>query len=879
MYAWIRECIWWFLSLLDFEKLGPLFDWKLGYKTWREKVMCDEATIRKKCRMRCGLSSLILLAVMALPAAEAQVATNEALYRQFRDWEKAIRAGEAKGVAEEIEARATGMASLETPVLSGTDWSYNWGYMTALTKAWAEQCGGKSVAAYRTLKNVEGFRPSVSPPAPQDYHYWQWFLSVGDACLDMTRLQDAEWYFRQARSGVSTNDGHYWKATVSLAATLNRQGRLEEAEALYDEIIWNRPDQPPGVWKEYVEFLFDSGYFEEGAEALLIGAELKKLAGRGRTDDFFASSVRQYWHYLSDEQIVRWYNLLGGWLDQTVLARDTEDFLAFLINTRRIIEKVYPELVGQGKNDLAVLKDRAAVDPLPKKIWPKCQSEKTSKADKAVVSSAGELCAPPVAVRPVQLTIEDDVNRALLRVLESRRRGYLPDEPWKKLLAANSTNDLHEVVVDGMSALFHVYAGLGASFSYSSKPVEAKGWLLKALEEAKATSGFNAMRMGDVLICLGDVYLNSWVQEPNEAARYLEWGRTMVRGYRKQEYLVKAGLAGVALMSGEDEGVERRIPLLQAILDQYGCLPRRGIYERLARDYYRTSRTHEGFAVNVEGFKRSRLVDSDTDHLVEGLTLTRSLHSASELTRLRGLFRAGALRFSAKVERAAAIARMLDLSEAAWIGEHEELARLEESGTFASDEGMGVITNALVQHPSVRAGRLHARAALERSVIARESPDWSGWLMAWQLIKSEFRSREPQAPADTGGDVAAREMLLDLFIPNMPRLTDEDFMASSEAIRSDADALTREQLMDVGEALAAESPEEAFRLHLAAMTRRRNTSVDNPSFQALFALLPDVPMELRQELVDLLRQKQRQASDLELKRTWEQAIRTCGVGL
>ena len=39
---------------------------------------------------------MILLAAMAMSAAQVQVTTNEALYRQFRDWEKAIRAGEAK---------------------------------------------------------------------------------------------------------------------------------------------------------------------------------------------------------------------------------------------------------------------------------------------------------------------------------------------------------------------------------------------------------------------------------------------------------------------------------------------------------------------------------------------------------------------------------------------------------------------------------------------------------------------------------------------------------------------------------------------------------------------------------------------------------------
>ena len=827
------------------------------------------------------LGLVLWLWALAMPCW-GQVTTNETLYRQFRVWEKAIREGEAKGVIAEIEGRGSRMAKRGEPVLEGAGWLYNWGYLTALTKAWAEQWRGRTVDAYRTLKNAEGLRPVTVPPAPQDYHYWQWFLATGDACMELTRLQDAAWYFRQVRQNVSTNDGHYWKATVSLAAALNRQGRLNEAAALYDEVIQTRPDQPAEVWKDYVELLFDAGYFDEGVEAILVGAEEHGLSERQAEMDFFAQRACKYWSFFSDEQVVRWYDLLGRLLDRTPLVRNTEDFLAYLINTRKILEKACPELVGLGRNELAALQERAEREPLPKsKGLPRCTGGVDREAGGASGTdqeeATGHSREPSKAIRPVQLAIEDDVNRALIQSLEAKRRGAGEVGSWQKLLDTYSTNDLHEVVVDGMSALFHAYATLGASYSYASKPVEAKGWLLKALDEAKAQDGFNAMRMADVLITMGDVHLNSWVMEPTEAARYLDWARTAAKGYRKEEYLALAGLAGVALQA-EDDGVDRRRILLQEILAKYGCLPRRNIYERLARDCYRIGRFREGFKAYEEGFKRANLKENpEYDHLVEGLVMTRSLHTASELDRLRRIFRRGMLRYPATIQQAASIARMMELSEAPWIRQHEELARLEESGAYASDESWTVITNACVQNPSVRAGLLHVRAELARRTSLDGALDWSGWRLAWGQVRVEFTSKETVAPTDSGGDVAAYGLLLELLLPQLAVLSDEDYAAVAELLQNDAQRLSHEQFDELSDAFSVDDPETEFRLHLARMKGMKNTSPRTPSFQRLVALQGQMDTSLQRELIDLLRSKRDQAHDAGLKREWEPLLKNCGV--
>ena len=845
-------------------------------------VGCMRPRRRSVAGLLLGLGVALLGGHPAAGGAETDL--NEALHRQIVAWEDGIREGRARQILKEIEAVASGKAAWNEPVLAEADGVYNWGFLTGLTKAWALKSLDRPVEMYRTLVETGGMGPETPPEAREGYHYWRWFIAMGDACHDLTRLQDATWYYGHVRDNVSTNAGHYWQATVLLAATYNRQSRADLAIGLYDEVLLNRPDQPPSVWRAYTDMLFDAGFFEEGVETILAGAEAHGLSTRGYVDHF-AQSACKYWSFFADEQVVRWYALLGRSLRETQLARGVEEHLAWLINTRGMIEKAYPGLILPEGDDLAALRQRAETEP------PILPGELAAMARRR----AGGSREQPAGRRPGQrsrtggvgedgtdrdglrVAIEDDVNRALVRSLYARRRGFSEGPLWEKLLGTYSADELREVVVDGMSALFHGYAALGAYFSHGQQPVEAKGWLLKALEESDAQESFNRARLADMLIRLGDIHLTNKLNDPAEAARYFYWARSAAEGYRRQEYLVLAGLAGVALQSEED-GPDQRRRLLQDVVDRFGCLPRRGIYERLARDSYRTGQFRQGFKALEDGFKRSTLIEGvTTDHLVEGLVMTRSLHSSEELARLRRLFRSGVLRFPATIRFASSISPMLALSEADWIAEHEALARLEETGAYWGDTGWAAITNALATSPSVRAGLLHARAALARRTSPGEAPDWSGWTVAWRLVEDEFRSRYEHAPTDVGGGAVAYELLLDMLLPHLSVLAESDFEEASSMVEADVRRLSHRQFDRTAEAFARVDTLVEFRLHLARMKAVKNTPPTLPSFQRMALLFAEMPPELRAELAALVAQKRDEAFDPALKRGWDPFLAQFGV--
>jgi tetratricopeptide (TPR) repeat protein len=826
----------------------------------------------------------ILLLTLGTGSALAQTTTNDFLFRQLQAWDSSIEDGQAAQVLNEIEASKQDPhgASWETPVFAGPDWNYNWGYLRGLAKARAHDKFRQPVEAYRALVHASGMMPAAVPPPGQDAEYWELYLASGRQCANLTRFQDAEWYFNQVRSRFTTNDDLYWQATAELAGALDKEGRLDDADPLYRQLFQHRPDQPAPVWKAYVQFLFNHGQFENGAEAILRGAERLGLSPRHGPTDVFAAAARQYWLFFSDVQIARWYELLGRQLETAALAQGDESYLSFLANTRILIQKIYPDLIGPAPADLAALKRRSAVEPPPPPRRPRRPPETAAPAAAFLPPQDAPGSAP---ARPLRIEIEDAVNRTLQNSAKAESARGGDSARWQQLLDRHSTNDLLEIRVDGMNVLFHVYAGLGGNLTFTS-PQKARPWLLLALDEARA--GNNPVRLGDVLLNLAETHLNPADPDPDQAIEYLDRAQAVVRGNARLE--VRA-LSGYATVLKHAEGApDSRIAALLQVVDEYGCLPRRHVYERLAADCYRSGDFREGFDVFMQALMRTPIYMDvgDVDRMADGLYMNRSFHTSAELARLRRLYRASALRFPATVGNAVPIARLLDLADVSWIRQHEELARLEENGTYADDDGWAAIAHALADHPSIRAGRLHALAALERASGA--PPDWSGWLAAWALVRSECASAMTSSPVDSGGAAAAYGQLLDLLLDNLDELSADALAQSRDLVRADAGALLPTHFARALAAFAGDDETEQFRFQLARARGARPPEVPNympkpkrptgpastdPVFAALVALYPRVPEDLQKEFTALLNDRRNRAGAAH-KASWTDLLRRCG---
>jgi tetratricopeptide (TPR) repeat protein len=828
---------------------------------------------------------LLCLPLAVLPA-RAQVTIHEPLMSQIQTWEADIANGQASHVLEAIEASFTDPLGFpwDTPVLSGPDWTYAWGYLRALIKARAHDKARQPVEAYRSLVRAAGMMPDNIPPPGQDPFYWELFFATGRQCAGLERLQDAAWYFHQVRTRFSTNADLHWQAVAELAAVLDQEGRLDEADPLYRQLFENRPDQPPTVWKSYIQFLFNHGQFENGVEAILAGAGQQGISPRHGTTDFFAQSSRQYWLFFSDAQIARWYNLLGQLLETAALAPGAESFLSFLANTRTLIQMVYPDLIGTPPDDIAALRHRAAVEAPPPAPPPRT----TAAPAPAPLFTAPQDAPGASAPRPLRAEIEDAVNLALHTASRGRSSRGAATAQWRKLLQAFSTNDLREVRIDGMNALFHACAGQG-SVGLVTKPKESRQWLLLALEEAK--DGSNPVRLADVLLNLAETHLAPSAPDPEKAIECLDRVQGLARDNAR---IAVRALSGYATALQRLEGQpDSRIPALLQVVDAYGCLPRRHVYERLAADCYRAGQFHEGFDTHLQALMRTPIYmeSGDVDRIADALHMNRSLHSADELARLRRLYRSSALRFPATTGNAIPIARLLDLADAAWIRRHEELARLEASGTLSSPAGWTILTNALAQAPSVRAGRLHATAALARRRPGT-APDWSGWLAAWPRVHQEVASGFWSDPVDSGGAAALYGQLLDGLAKGLHALTDDARTAALDMVRADAGSLTPAQFAQVLGLLPRTDAAERFRFHLVRVRGPRppdqpewmrrlqkpaHPVVDETSLQVLLSAVGGVEPRLQQEFIAWLRERLAAAPDPENRRKWESALRHCGA--
>ena len=75
------------------------------------------------------------------------------------------------------------------------------------------------------------------------------------------------------------------------------------------------------------------------------------------------------------------------------------------------------------------------------------------------------------------------INAALIKTQIMRNNCESNTNFWQKFLKKFTTNQLSNVIIDGESALFHIYANLGMlSFNnlYENETLKSKTWFLKA---------------------------------------------------------------------------------------------------------------------------------------------------------------------------------------------------------------------------------------------------------------------------------------------------------------------------------------------------------------------------------------------------------------
>ena len=120
---------------------------------------------------------ILLVFVNTSGFLNADVITNQHLFKNIADWENNVENGDTQVAIAEIEvAMSANIAPWRMAVLKSKNWSYPWGFFAYKLKAQALQKTGKFVEAYRTLMDGYTYLPQKVPPKNFSEDYFKEFL-------------------------------------------------------------------------------------------------------------------------------------------------------------------------------------------------------------------------------------------------------------------------------------------------------------------------------------------------------------------------------------------------------------------------------------------------------------------------------------------------------------------------------------------------------------------------------------------------------------------------------------------------------------------------------------------------------------------------------
>lgn len=424
----------------------------------------------------------------------------------------------------------------------------------------------------------------------------------------------------------------------------------------------------------------------------------------------------------------------------------TQDLLTLLINTRTLLHHVYPELFGLPADDLRALKERLAraaagtARPAAGRAANALPALAPTAAPWAALAQSISAAAPACS----NMALEDAVHRIMLDARKVSTWTYGAPEPWHQLLRDYPVNALTSVVVDGVPVQWLAWTTLAAIYSDRRDDVAATNWHCVALDNMTGVN--NPVRLADLCVGVSRVHLRRSMRNLARVKDFAQLAVELAPSNTRVRIDALDNQAGAALLAGTPR---ERIAILRDLVARGGCTPRQAVYERLARDYFRTGEPRAAVAALFTCLRRCviKLEEGRFNHFIEALRCARSVLTAGELEQLHALLRGSALRYPATLADVASSSKALALAQAPWLEEHLRLARIEEAGVF-SDADWLFISNSVARRPSARAGRLWIKAQVAHVTTATNSIDWSGWIAGWNAVPSECEG--PAGLGDTG---------------------------------------------------------------------------------------------------------------------------------
>ena len=660
-------------------------------------------------------------------------------------------------VLKELKKKEKGLFPWRFEVTNG----YQEGFVYYTLLGYANELSGDIPFAYRCYQNSLACideDKSFDHPLPRAEIY----LAIGRTCLAAGRYMDAEEYMSFVCSITSTNKPIHWQAVAALADISRRYGRFDRALAFYTTLFNIKPMQPSDIWYVYIQTLFDMGYYEFGVETILDGLRQNGIASNMIENDYFLKAARRYWLHFSNDNIIEFYKLLGLELNcQNV--KGNEKLIALLINTRRLIQKVYPLLITPSQDDLAKLKARLNHN----KSEINNQIVTITKCSQKILGAfSKKKYNTQIQTIYTNNCIEDAINSILIK--QNRLNGEYQSVSvtlWTNILFKFDIDSLRQVEIDYSSALFIIYAGIGKAYyckalpqyseNYMRRQMEFIGyseseyvknyfdeemikqadkWLAKAVNEID--DEINPDRFADVLRLRGLIYLIPGFGNTNKALEYLNHAFDLASDNVPLMLNILGTLSSINNLEVKDNFYQDEI---NRVYEKYGdCIPRDIFYD-LAKKQFEKGDNYAGLNIVLDGLKRTPLRILN-DKLLRLVFQNRSFCKYNQLKLLQRALLTSLMRIPATPTKNNEFLQIIDSSRRPWLSNQIVLANIEESQKY-SKKNFDIISGIMKTNFSIRAGLLFTKAQ-EIRLENNKDIELTGWLNCSEYIINALRKKQ-----------------------------------------------------------------------------------------------------------------------------------------
>jgi len=218
----------------------------------------------------------------------------------------------------------------------------------------------KPAEAFSTFFMSENYMPRKYKNAAESNLVARHYCNLSKTCEKLNRYADAESYCNHALTLCSSNDEVYAEILITRAVLMEKIGNFELCLKIYKELYGKNLLKNGEDYAGYARLLFRTGKNKMGFDVLFDGLIATSINNLQIENDPVINTIIDRITLASNEEIYVFYETLGDMLGIINLKAGMEKSIAFIINERNLLTKIFDFLASE--DDLKRIKEEIAVN-------------------------------------------------------------------------------------------------------------------------------------------------------------------------------------------------------------------------------------------------------------------------------------------------------------------------------------------------------------------------------------------------------------------------------------------------------------------------------------------------------------------------------------